>query len=368
MKFLRKIAAPVAALAIGASALATPVAGASEVTVAQVQGDHRASEIKDFPKASITEGSREWRKLTKNDDRVKHVKAWSESMGRDIPIAIITPNGNFDESRPTIYMLNGAGGAEQNMDWIASAPIVDFYKDKNVNVVIPMEGAFSYYINWADDSHNPGNGYLEGKQQWETFLLRELPAGIEPYMNANGKRGIGGYSMSATSALLLAEKAPKFFDVAGSFSGCAETVSPVGYYSAELTVNRAGATAAQMFGPMGSPHNVANDALIHAEGLRGTELYISNATGLAGAWDMPGHYIAQGYDPAVASSGAATLIVEGGIIEATTNVCTHNLKAKLDNLGIPADWNLRPTGTHSWNYWIDDLNHSWPTYARALDV
>ena len=65
---------------------------------------------------------------------------------------------------------------------------------------------------------------------------------------------------------------------------------------------------------------------------------------------------------------APAIFVEGGIIEATTNVCTHNLKAKLDKLGIPADWNLRPTGTHSWNYWIDDLDNSWPTFARALDV
>lgn len=360
MKFLRKISAPIAALTIGASALAAPVSNASVGNPTQ--------DIVVRDKSTITEDSREWRQETADNDRVLHVDAWSDSMERNIPVAIITPDGTFNESRPTIYMLNGAGGAEQNLDWITSAPIVEFYEDKNVNVVIPMEGAFSYYINWADESPEPGNGYLEGKQLWETFLLHELPEDIEYFMNANGKRGIGGYSMSATSSLLLAEKAPEFFDVAGSFSGCAETASPLGYTTAQLTVDRAGVSAAQMLGPMGSPHNVANDALINAEGLRGTELYISNATGLAGEWDMPGHYIEQGYDPNTASAGAGTLIVEGGIIEATTNICTHNLKAKLDHLGIPADWNLRPTGTHSWNYWIDDLEKSWPTFARALNV
>ncbi|RSZ64387.1 esterase family protein [Corynebacterium hylobatis] len=366
MKLLRKIAAPIAALAIGASALATPtaIAGAAEVTPAKIQGDFTAAKITKLDKNR--ESDRTWVEQTRDNHRVLHFNAYSTSMGRDIPLAVITPNGEFDEARPTIYMLNGAGGAEQNMDWIASSPIVDFYKDKNVNVVIPMEGAFSYYINWHNDSPQAAAPYLNGKQRWEDFLLRELPGGIEPYMKANGKRGIGGYSMSATSALLLAEKAPGFFDVAGSFSGCAETSTFLGYQSAQLTVERAGTSAFEMLGPQNGDHNRANDALVQAHKLRGTSLYISNATGLAGEADMPGTYTAQGYDPLVASVGAAQLQIEGGVIEAATNVCTHNLKAKLDSLDIPATWNLRPVGTHSWNYWIQDLNESWQTFEDAL--
>ncbi|MDO5670821.1 MAG: alpha/beta hydrolase family protein [Corynebacterium sp.] len=365
MKFLRKIAAPIAALAIGATALATPVAGASEIAPAQIQNGHQTSKITVRAKTGIDDTSRKWRQATKDDNRVEHLWAYSEAMGRDIPLAVIRA---ANPNAPTLYLLNGAGGAEQNMDWIARAPqIIDFYHSRGVNVVIPQEGAFSYYINWANrEPINPGNGYLEGKQLWEDFLLRELPGGIESYLGANNKRAIAGFSMSATSALLLAEKAPGFYDGIGSFSGCAETASFLGYKSAELTVNRAGANVVNMLGPMGSPHNIANDALVNAEGLRGSDIYISNATGLAGEYDMPGHYVAQGVDPVAASAGAATLIVEGGVIEGATNICTHNLKAKMDNLGIPADWNLRSTGTHSWQYWIDDIENSWPTLQRAL--
>lgn len=354
MKFLRKIAAPVAALAIGASALAAPVADASTV---------KPSEIKSMTNADPMPG---WRTQTAGDSRVEHLNAYSTAMGRDIPLAVIRPEGK-PANAPTLYLLNGAGGAEQNMDWLVRAPgIVDFYAKEGVNVVIPQEGAFSYYVNWDNPNPAAAPGYLKGTQKWEDFLLRELPDGIEPYLGANNNRAIAGFSMSATSSLLLAEKAPGFFDGVGSFSGCAETASPLGYTSVDLTVQRAGTTAREMLGPMGSPHNIANDALVHAEGLRGSELYISNATGLAGEWDMPGHYIAQGYDPATASAGAATLIVEGGLIEGATNICTHNLKAKLDSLDIPADWNHRPTGTHSWNYWLDDVEKSWPTLKRAL--
>lgn len=353
MKFLRKIAAPIAALAIGASALATPVAGAQPNVTVEVQD-----------KSSAGDNSRTWRQIIKNDDRVEHVEVYSPAMERKIPLAVIRAGDNA----PTLYLLNGAGGAEQNMDWIARYPeLIDFYHDRGVNVVIPQEGAFSYYINWANrEEINSGNGYLKGKQLWEDFLLRELPGPIEDHLQANGKRAIAGFSMSATSSLLLAQKAPGFYDGVGSFSGCAETSSFLGYKSAELTVNRAGANVVNMLGPQGSPHNRANDALVHAEKLRGTALYISNATGLAGEYDMPGYYVNQGVDPVAASAGAATLIVEGGVIEGATNICTHNLKAKLDNLGINADWNLRPTGTHSWNYWIEDVKASWRTLGPAL--
>ena len=174
MKFLRKLAAPVAALAIGAAALATPVAGASPITPADIADGHTASRIS-LPqdKSPAGENSRKWRQVIKNDARVEHVNAYSTAMGRDIPLAVIRAGDNA----PTLYLLNGAGGAEQNMDWIARYPeLIDFYHSRGVNVVIPQEGAFSYYINWANRGEIiPGNGYLEGKPLWEVFLLRELP-------------------------------------------------------------------------------------------------------------------------------------------------------------------------------------------------
>lgn len=362
MKILRRIAAPVAALSLAAGVIAAPVAGASEVTPAQVAGETATATISELD-APISANAPRWRQLTQDNERVLHLQAYSPSMGREIPVAVITPKDN-SEPRPTIYMLNGAGGAEQNMDWISRSPILDVYEDKNVNVVIPMEGAFSYYTDWQDQTTQ--TRYLNGPQNWETFLTKELPGPIEDYLNASHERGIAGMSMSATSALLLAGLNPGFYDAVGSYSGCAATSDPAGRLMAELTVNRGGGTVDQMWGPMGNPNTYRNDALINAEGLRGSEIYVSNASGLAGASDLPGHYIEQGVDPAAASSGAATLIVEGGFIEAATNVCTHNLKAKLDSLGIPAEWNLRPTGTHSWTYWNQDLWDSWGTFDRAF--
>ena len=49
--------------------------------------------------------------------------------------------------------------------------MVDFYTSKDVNVVIPQAGAFSYYTDWVS---SPNSGYLKGPQKWETFLTKEL--------------------------------------------------------------------------------------------------------------------------------------------------------------------------------------------------
>ncbi|AKK07747.1 esterase family protein [Corynebacterium testudinoris] len=365
MKLLSRIAAPLAALSIAATAFTAPVALASEVTPAQIAGDAQLSTIKEMSQAEMDASDRKWIQRTKDNPRIQKLNVFSPSMGRDIPVAVITAKDG-SQGAPTIYLLNGAGGAEQNMDWITSGKAAEFYEDKNVNVVIPMQGAFTYYLDWHDP--NAGTKYVSGPQKWETFLTKELPGPIESRLGSNNKRGIGGFSMSATSSLLLPQKVPGFYDVAGSFSGCAATSTFLPYQYGKVTVNRGGVEPETVWGPMGGAYNRENDALVNAEKLRGTELYISNASGFAGEKDLPGYYIEQGADPAIASAGSLTLIAEGGVIEAATNQCTHDLKAKLDRAGIPADYNLRATGTHSWNYWIEDMEQSWPTYARALGV
>ena len=187
------------------------------------------------------DGAKDWL------ERVKGFNAYSPSMDFEVPLAVITPDGTFDEARPTVYMLNGAGGAEQGMDWITATTysdlkdeenIIEFYQDKGVNVVIPQAGAFSYYTDWVE---SPENNYLwQENIKWETFLTKELPQALESTINGNGKRAIAGMSMSATSALVLAEHNPGFYDAVGSFSGCAATSRPFPNLFANLTVNRGG--------------------------------------------------------------------------------------------------------------------------------
>ena len=396
MHTLRSIGSSVAGIAIAAGVLSAPIASAVEP--AEIQGDATPSTIREVNLTDPADPENiNYAITTKGDNRVvdiaglknkdkwkgyafghkskagkhygNHVKALTATSaamdGREVPLAVITPDGNFDKKRPTLYLLNGAGGAEQGMDWLTATAnhdvdpetegvqdMVDFYTSKDVNVVIPQAGAFSYYTDWVS---SPNSGYLKGPQKWETFLTKELPDALEKHIGGNGKRGIAGMSMSATSSLLLAEHNPGFYNAVGSFSGCAATSRPLPRLYTQLTVNRGGGSADQMWGAMGSEYNVYNDALVNANpnNLGKSETYVSVNSGLGGAndWGVP---------------GSSTLIVEGGVIEAAMNSCTHDLKAKMDSQGMEADWNFRNTGTHSWPGWRDDIFSSWKTFERGF--
>lgn len=352
MKFTRTLAT-VAASLIAAAGIVAPAHAA--IPAAEVAGDTPRATVSLEPNFDYKP---RWRpKAHSYGDRVDEIWAWSPSMNRHVPFVWIKPADN-SVPRPTLYLLNGGDGGEGRANWLMQTDVVDFYWDKNVNVVIPMSGKFSYYLDWAEE-----NAYLGGKQMWETFLTKELPEPLEAAIGANGKRAIAGMSMTATTTLLYAEHLPGFYDAIGSFSGCAQTTRGLGYAGLFLTLDRGNARPEQMLGPMNGPHALWNDALINAERLRGQVMYISNASGLAGPFDMLTSERVDGN-----SSMAAEQIITGGIIEGVTNACTHDLKAKLDGFGIGADWNFRNAGTHSWGYWQDDLRASWPVFARALGV
>lgn len=421
MKIARSLTTLAAASALALGAVVSPIASASDIKPEQISGEATPSQISDIdlyteleeylpkdeagnpsPSREQFEASFDKKVTFKNVDiknipddkkwmgyvfkywdyrhKVRGIKATAPAMdNRDVPLAVITPDGTFDASRPTLYLLNGAGGAEQGMDWIVSTvakdldpktektqDLVHYYANRNVNVVIPQAGAFSYYTDWLT---TPNNGYLKGPQKWETFLTKELPGPLEDYINGNGKRGIAGMSMSATSSLVLAQHNPNFYDAIGSYSGCAATSTPLPNFYSQLTVNRGGGSTEQMWGPMGGDYNRYNDGLINAtkNNMGNSKVYVSANSGLAGATDLGSSKIdALGSSQAFKSS--STLVVEGGVIEAAMNACTHDLKAKMEREGVDAVFNLRNTGTHSWPGWLDDINSSWPTYARAFDL
>ena len=374
MKFLRALAVPAAALALTFGAV-TPVAGAD--TPSDVVEDATTGTATPADPIAVAKGQA-WGKIAAEDPRVDTYIVSSPSMdGREIPVAVIPATkdgGERVDNAPTIYLLNGAGGAEQDNDWLTlnkstdgHEGTIEFYSGKGVNVVIPMAGAFSYYLDWVD---TPNGNYLNGPQKWETFLTKELPVPIENALKANDQRGIIGFSMSASSALLMAEHNPGYYDAVGAFSGCYAMADPVAYMGHSLTVERGGGTMEQMVGPAGSDASIKNDALLNAGKLTGTgtEIYVSNSSGLAGETDMAGYYTERGADFATALANSAVLQVEGGVIEAFTNKCTHDLKAKLDSEGVPATFNFRNVGTHSWPTWRDDISASWPTFQNAFSV
>ncbi|MDF3305113.1 alpha/beta hydrolase family protein [Rhodococcus sp. T2V] len=295
-------------------------------------------------------------RIEKIDERRWNVFVYSPSMNEVVELQVLRP-ADTSVPRPTLYLLNGAGAGEDGANWIRQTDIVDFFADKNANVVIPVGGYISYYTDWRNDDP------VLGRNKWQTFLTEELPPVLDAALGADGVNAIGGLSMSAGSVIDLAVQAPGLYRGVASYSGCAMTSDPIGQNLVRLVVEVVGGgNTENMWGPTDDPAWTAHDPYVNADKLRGLELYISNASGL------PGPYEALDAVRPAAAPPLPDQIVIGGVIEAATNYCTHRLVDRLDTLGIPATVDFRDTGTHSWGYWQDALHESWPVLARALDL
>ncbi|WP_174550588.1 alpha/beta hydrolase [Nocardia vermiculata] len=297
-------------------------------------------------------------KATYKDDRNIRLYVYSAAMNQTFPVDVQRP-ADASVPRPTLYLLNGAGGGEDSASWDKKTDIVNgFLSDKNVNVVQPIGGKWSYYTDWLKDDPNLG------RNKWKTFFTEELPPLIDGALGTNGTNAIAGLSTSGTSVLNLAIAKPGLYKSVAAYSGCAESSTPVGREAVKLTVNTwGGGDVRNMYGEDDNPAWVQNDPVVNAEGLRGQNLYISSGNGLPGQWDtLDGPYTIPG------PYGLGNQLVVGGIIESATNYCSHNLQTRLNSLDIPATYNFRDSGTHSWGYWHDDFIDSWPVLARGLGV
>jgi S-formylglutathione hydrolase FrmB len=283
------------------------------------------------------------------------VTVYSAAMNTDISVKVFRAPDD-SKTAPVLYLLNGANGGTDDSSWTEETDIARFFADKQVTVVNPMGGQGSYFTDWrADDP-------VLGRQRWSTFLTRELPAVIDSTFRGTGANAIAGISMAGTSVFQLAEDAPGLYRAIGSYSGCAQTSTPLGETYVNLVVGRWAGNTVNLWGPPGDKAWAANDPVLHADRLRGAALYIATGTGAPGPLDTL-------YGPGVNGDAGKLVsqLTSGAILEAATNQCVHALHDRLVALHVPATFAFRPAGTHSWGYWQQDLHNSWPKFSAALN-
>lgn len=291
--------------------------------------------------------------VTVTGDRTVRLHVYSTAMQKNVEVDVQRP-ADTSRPHPALYLLNGGGGGEDQLSWTQQTDALNFLSDKDVNVILPIGGRFSYYTDWR--APDP----VLGVNEWKTFFTQELPPLIDAGLGTDGANAIAGLSTSGTSVLQLAVAAPGLFRSVAAYSGCPQISDPVGYTFVNLSVEAwGGGNTVNMYGPQGDPMWADNDPYVHADALRGTNLFVSSGTGIPGMYDYPG-------SPHMGS--IADQLMLGGGIEAAVNWCTHNLADRLGQLGIPATFDFQPTGTHSWGYWQDALKNSWPVLAAGLGL
>lgn len=293
--------------------------------------------------------------LTKVSPLESMAEVYSGAMGKNIQLNILRPAA-ADTPAPILYLLNGAGGGEDSATWRAKTDYQKFFADKHVNVVTPIGGAFSYYTDWQRDDP------VLGRNKWQTFLTEELPPILDKALNATGANAIAGISMSGTSVFNLAIAKPKLYRSVAAYSGCARTSDPLGQaYIRTVIGDRGRGDITNMWGPTDGPGWRENDPYLHASALKGVKVYMTSGTGLPGRYDTLDAPLIDG-NPAV----LLDQVVMGGLIEAAVRGCTTQMEQALKTAGVDTTIVSRPLGTHSWEYWEQDLQTTWPMIAKDL--
>ncbi|MCF8605446.1 esterase family protein [Gordonia sp. HY442] len=280
--------------------------------------------------------------------QVDLVSVYSPSMHRVIRNHVLHPGGK-PAGLPSFYMLPGAGGAEDGISWYHSGGVRDFFAGKQVNVVLPIGGKFSMWTDW--NSADPALGV----NKWETYVNRELPSAIDTAYRTNGVKALSGVSMTAGPALDIVAHAPSRWRAVASYSGCPSTSDPLGILANTAVVSRGGGNVANMWGPPGSPQWRHHDPIVNAGKLRGTAIYLSAGSGVAGP-----------VDGSLLRNGGG--FVGGNVIERVSLSCTTNMSNRLNSLRIPHRFVHRNDGVHTWGLFKADLHNSWPMIARSLGV
>ncbi|MBT9293558.1 esterase [Rhodococcus sp. GOMB7] len=285
----------------------------------------------------------------------RRVALWvnSPAMGTPIQVQILLArdwNVNPSASFPSVWMLDGLRATDNENAWTYETDAESFYADKNVNVILPVGGQSSFYSDWLQ----PDNGK---NYQWETFLTKELPPILEQDWRTTQTRGVVGLSMGGTSAMFLTARNPGFFKFAASLSGILTTTSLGMPQAIQFAMTDAGGyNSAAMWGPPSNPRWAAHDPYALAEKLKGVSLYVSSGSGTTGPYDQPSGI------PGVSTNYA------GMGLEILARLTSQTFATKLNQLGIPAQVNYRPSGTHSWPYWQFELHQLWPQLANAIGV
>ena len=255
---------------------------------------------------------------------------------------------------PTFYLLPGIDGGD-NLDpggnwapgtksWFGMTDIQGFFAEKNVNVVSPLGGAFSWYTNWVGDA----------SKQYQTYMTSELPPLINAEYNTNGVNAVGGLSSTGGTAVDYAIQAPGLYRAVGSYSGLLNPADQPQQVSMSLLGG--GASADAMWGPPGGPLWIAHDPSKNVAKLSGVAVYVAaSASGGVGAVDQ----LPPNFGPNFT----------GGLIERIVADSTRVFADAAAAAGIPITYIVRPEGSHTWGLFGSEMQESWnTTIGPALGV
>jgi diacylglycerol O-acyltransferase / trehalose O-mycolyltransferase len=268
--------------------------------------------------------------------RVRDLTIDSPGVGT-VKVRLLLPS-RFDAQPstrwPVLYLLDGCPSLYS--DWSEFTDINAPTAPTDLLVVMPDAGACGFYSDWW-------NGGKGGPPKWETFHLVELRQLLERNWQAGDRRAIEGYSTGGFGAFEYATRNPRMSLLAESFSGVFDVLGHLDRFG-DLPPDRWGDPVKQV------DIWKAHDALMNAEALRGTALFVAYGNGQLGPLD---NGPAPSWDPT-------------GDTERANGLDSAAFVERLGELKIPVTVYAYGNGTHTFPYMERDLHQSIPLILKAL--
>lgn len=278
---------------------------------------------------------------------VEYLDVPSPSMGRDIRI-------QFQYGGPhAVYLLDGQRAQDDFNGWDINTAAFEWYHDSGLSVVMPVGGQSSFYTDWYQPAKGKNGTWT---YRWETFLTQELPAWLAAHrgISPTGHAAVG-LSMAGASSLTLSIYHPDQFVYAAALSGALNPSE--GWWPTLIGIamgDAGGFNPRDMWGPSSDPAWQRNDPTVNVGKLvaNNTRLWIYAGTGAVSEFD------------AGASAGnlAAAQFLEKFLARTSKTFMEKYMAAGGSN-GV---FNFPSDGTHSWNYWGQQLQVMKPDLQRVL--
>ncbi|MFE3699296.1 alpha/beta hydrolase [Nocardia tengchongensis] len=272
-----------------------------------------------------------------------------------------------------VYLLDGMRAREDLNGWEIETNVAQALIDANINVVMPVGGASSFYADWNQPSTflgmkagtapgdvtgsgatqafsgGPGKSYT---YKWETFITTDLRNALRDRLNFNPNRnGVIGVSMSGSAALMLAAFHPDQFSYASSNSGVPDMSTPGMKPAIRAAMLECGGYNVDAMASTEAKWQHL-DPHVFATRLKAnnTRLWISAASAIPGGGDI-----------------AAVATEEGMGIEAVALASTRMFQARAAVLGIGnAVFDFAPIGIHNWHTWEPELMKQLPDLSSHI--
>jgi diacylglycerol O-acyltransferase/trehalose O-mycolyltransferase len=281
---------------------------------------------------------------------VEYLMVPSAGMGRDIKVQF-QPGG---PNSPGVYLLDGLRAQEDFSGWDINTAAFEWYLDSGLSVIMPVGGQSSFYSDW----YSPACGKAGcSTYKWETFLTSELPSYLAANKGVNPNRNAAvGLSMAGSSALTLAIYYPQQFQYAASLSGFLNLSEGWWPMLVGMSMGDAGGYKSKdMWGESSDPAWKRNDPMVNIGQLvaNGTRIWVFAGNGKPA--DITGSGI-------LAGDNFNAKFLEGFTLR-TNKTFQENYIAAGGKNGV---FNFPQAGTHSWEYWGQQLQQMKPDIARVL--